>query len=80
MPFRDIAGVIGRRLNVPVISKSPEEAQEHFGWMGLFAGMNIAASGLRTRELLGWAPKHPGLIEDIDRPSYFESADASPAA
>jgi nucleoside-diphosphate-sugar epimerase len=78
--FRDIAGVIGRRLNIPVISKSPEEAQQHFGWMGLFAGTDIAASGRQTRELLGWEPKHPGLIEDIDRPSYFESANASTAA
>jgi nucleoside-diphosphate-sugar epimerase len=76
VPFRDIAGVIGRRLNVPVVSKSPEEAQEHFGWMGLFAGMDIAASGRQTRELLGWEPKHPGLIEDLDRPSYFEIVDA----
>jgi nucleoside-diphosphate-sugar epimerase len=73
VPFRDIAGVIGRRLHIPVVSKSPEEAQEHFGWMGLFAGIDIAASGQRTRELLGWEPKQPGLIEDIDRPSYFEA-------
>jgi nucleoside-diphosphate-sugar epimerase len=76
VPFRDIAGVIGRRLNIPVIGKSPEEAQEHFGWMGLFAGMDIAASARRTRELLGWEPKHPGLIEDIDRPGYFETTGA----
>ena len=74
--FRDIAGVIGRRLNVPVVSKTPEEAQEHFGWMSLFAGLDIAASGRQTQELLGWKPKHPGLIEDLDRPRYFETADA----
>ena len=81
VPFRDIAGVIGRRLNVPVVSKTPAEAQEHFGWMGVFAGMDIAASGRRTRELLGWEPKQPGLIEDIDLPSYFADAkDARTAA
>ncbi len=74
--FRYIAGVIGRRLNLPVVSKTPEEAQEHFGWMGLFAGMDIAASGARTRELLGWEPQQPGLLDDLDQPSYFESADA----
>ncbi|MBV8708553.1 MAG: SDR family oxidoreductase [Acidobacteriaceae bacterium] len=73
VPFRDIAGVIGRRLNVPVMSKTPEEAQDHFGWFALFAAADLAASSQRTRELLGWQPKQPGLIQDIDQPSYFES-------
>jgi nucleoside-diphosphate-sugar epimerase len=74
--FREIAEVIGRGLGVPVVSKTAEQAQEHFGWMGLFAGMDIAASALRTRESLGWKPKQPGLINDISRPNYFENADA----
>jgi nucleoside-diphosphate-sugar epimerase len=73
VPFRDIAGVIGRRLNVPVMSKTPDEAQEHFGWFAMFAAMDLAASSQRTRELLGWKPKQPALIQDIDRTSYFES-------
>ena len=73
VPFRDIADVIGRRLNVPVLSKTLEEAQEHFGWFALFAGADIAASSQRTQQLLGWKPKQPGLIVDIDRPAYFES-------
>jgi len=74
VPFRNIATVIGRRLNVPVVSKTPEQAQGHFGWFALFAGADIAASGNRTREVLGWEPKQPGLITDIDGSSYFESA------
>jgi hypothetical protein len=69
--FRDIAGVVGRRLNIPVVSKTPEEANAHFGWFGAFAGMDLAASGLRTRELLGWVPRQPGLIADIDQADYF---------
>jgi nucleoside-diphosphate-sugar epimerase len=72
VPFIDIAGVIGRRLNVPVVSKTPEEAKDHFGWFALFAGMDVAASSARTRALLGWEPKQPGLIPDIDRASYFK--------
>jgi len=64
--------VIGRRLNVPVVSKTPEEAKDHFGWFALFAGMDVAASSERTRALLGWEPKQPGLIPDIDRASYFK--------
>jgi nucleoside-diphosphate-sugar epimerase len=70
--FKDIAGVIGRRLNLPVVNKTPQEANEHFGWFALFAGMDVQASSQRTRELLEWEPKQPGLIADIDRAVYFE--------
>ncbi len=73
VPFRDIAGVIGRRLNVPVVSKAPEEAANHFGWFAQFAALDAAASSKWTRQQLGWQPKQPGLIPDIDRPSYFET-------
>jgi nucleoside-diphosphate-sugar epimerase len=73
VPFREIAGVIGRRLNVPVVSKSPEEAADHFGWFAHFAAIDNPASRQGTRELLGWQPEQPGLIPDLDRPSYFEA-------
>jgi nucleoside-diphosphate-sugar epimerase len=70
--FREIAEVIGRRLNLPVVSKSPEEAASHFGWFAHFAAIDCPASSQRTQELLGWQPRQPGLIADIDRPRYFE--------
>jgi hypothetical protein len=66
------AGVIGRRLNVPVVAKSREEAADHFGWFAPFAGMDVPTSSERTRVLLGWEPKQPGLIADIDQPGYFK--------
>jgi nucleoside-diphosphate-sugar epimerase len=71
VPFKAIAEVIGRRLNIPVVSKSSEEAAEHFGWFAMFAGIDAPTSSARTRSLLGWKPEQPGLIADIDHPAYF---------
>ena len=74
IPFRQIAEVIGRRLGLPVVSVSGEDAAAHFGWFLKFAGTDMAASSARTRERLGWTPTGPGLLEDIDQPAYFETA------
>ena len=71
VPFQEIASVIGRRLNVPIVSKTADEAVKHFGWLAHFAAIDNPTSSERTRELLGWQPKQPGLIRDIDRSSYF---------
>lgn len=71
IPFREIATVIGRRLGVPVVGLTAEEAAEHFGWFRMFIGMDAPTSSERTRVTLGWEPKGPGLIEDIDQPGYF---------
>jgi len=73
VPFKAIAEVIGRRLGVPVVSKSPEEAAAHFGWFAQFAGIDVPTSSARTRALLGWEPKEKGLIEDLDQPCYFDT-------
>ena len=73
VPTRKIAEVIGRRLNLPVVSKSPAEAAEHFGFLGYFFGADIPASSKLTSERLGWRPKQPGLIADLDHPRYFQA-------
>jgi nucleoside-diphosphate-sugar epimerase len=73
VPLREVAAVIGRRLNVPVVNKTPEEANDHFGWFAHFVAADIPGSSRWTRERFGWQPKQPGLISDIDRPSYFEA-------
>jgi nucleoside-diphosphate-sugar epimerase len=72
IPFRDIAQIIGKRLNIPVVSKSPEEAAKHFGWFAHFAGLDCPASSNLTQERLGWHPAQPGLIPDLDREQYFK--------
>jgi nucleoside-diphosphate-sugar epimerase len=71
VPFREIAEVIGRRLNVPVVSKSPDEAAQHFGWLAHFVGIDCPASSAQTQKQVGWRPKQPGLIPDIDHERYF---------
>ncbi|WP_234682729.1 SDR family oxidoreductase [Bradyrhizobium monzae] len=73
IPFKTIAEVIGKRLGVPVVSKSQDEAAEHFGWFAQFAGVDVPTSSAKTRALLGWAPKEKGLIEDLDQPYYFKA-------
>ena len=79
VPTREIAEVIGRHLNVPVVSKSREDAADHFGWIGLFFGMDGPASSAQTQERLGWRPVQPGLIADLNAEHYFEDiADVVP--
>lgn len=71
VPFRDIAGVIGKHLDVPVAGLSREDAQAHFGLFALFASIDVPASGELTRKRFGWHPGQPGLIADLDEGHYF---------
>src|ERR1700733_868396 len=74
VPTREIAEVIGRHLELPVVSIAPEDAAEHFGWMGAFFGVDAPASSVLTQERLGWNPVHIGLIADLDQGHYFQTA------
>jgi nucleoside-diphosphate-sugar epimerase len=71
VPTREIAEVIGKRLNIPIVSKSREQAADHFGWIGLFFAMDSPASSAITQERLGWHPTGPGLISDLEQMHYF---------
>ncbi len=73
VPFREIAEVIGHRLKVPVVSIGPQEAANHFAWFAHFGAMDVQASSQKTQEFLGWKPKQPGLIADLDREQYFKT-------
>jgi nucleoside-diphosphate-sugar epimerase len=70
--MREIAEVIGRGLKVPVVSLSQKEAQAHFGWLAMFAGFDMPASGVQTRQRLGWHPTGPGLIADLEQMRWRE--------
>ena len=79
VPTREIVEIIGRHLDLPVVSIAPEDAAEHFGWMGMFFAVDAPASSALTQERLGWRPTHPGLIEDLEQGYYFTQAQAAAA-
>jgi hypothetical protein len=68
--MREIAEVIGRGLKLPVVSLSPKEAPAHFGWLAMFAGFDMPASSVQTRQRTGWHPTGPGLIADLEQMPY----------
>ena len=70
---KEIAEIIGRRLSVPAVSKTPEEAAALFGFIGHVLGMNGQSSSERTREILGWSPTHVGLVADLEKGTYFDA-------
>ena len=71
--FREIAEVIGRRLNLPTRSITPEEAAAHFGAFAHFVGIDGPASSQWTQEQLGWRPEHCSLLADMEQGTYFNA-------
>lgn len=72
VPFKDIAAAIGKGLGLPVKALTTEQANQHFGWFALFAGLDCPASSQLTRQRLGWNPKHSTLLKDLEpSSSYF---------
>jgi nucleoside-diphosphate-sugar epimerase len=70
-PFREIATIIGRQLNVPVVSLSGDEIGAHFGWFAHFAQIDAPSSSAKTRQSLAWQPTEPTLLADLDSAAYF---------
>lgn len=71
VPVREFAEVIGRKLGIPVISVSPGDAADHFGFLGHLLQIDSRASSARTRAALGWEPTHPALLEDLEQDHYY---------
>jgi nucleoside-diphosphate-sugar epimerase len=71
VPFRDIAEVVGRKLDVPIKSITADEAPEHFGFLAPFAALDDATSSELTQKVLEWQPEHQGLLADLEEDHYF---------
>jgi nucleoside-diphosphate-sugar epimerase len=76
VPVREIAEAIGRGLKLPTMSLFAERAGEHFGALGLFAGLDLVASSALTRKRLDWRPTQTGLLDDLDHARDFEPENA----
>jgi nucleoside-diphosphate-sugar epimerase len=71
--MKSIAETIARGLGLPAVSLTPEEAATHFTspFMATAYGFDGPASSARTRELLGWSPNHPPLLDDLAHGDYL---------
>lgn len=69
--LRDIAGLIGTKLGLPVEAVAADTAAGHFGWIGNLVGVDAPASSDLTRELMDWRPSHPGLLDDMATGAFF---------
>lgn len=76
VPIREVAEVIGRHLDLPVVAIDPADAAEHFSFLATFIGLDAPASSAVTRQLLAWQPTHSGLTDDLDEGHYFVVAPA----
>ena len=74
VPTRTIAEVIGRHLDIPAVSIDPQDAADHFGWMGIFWAVDAPASSELTQHRLNWHPTGPSLIGDLEQGQYFQTA------
>ena len=66
-----IAEVIGRHLDLPVVSIAAEDAADHLGCFAPSAAIDNSASSARTRQLMDWKPEQPGLLADLDQGHCF---------
>jgi NAD(P)-dependent dehydrogenase (short-subunit alcohol dehydrogenase family) len=73
IPTRQIAEAIGRHLDLPVASLPAEKASEHFGFLGMFFGLDAPATAKLTRAELGWTPREPGLLAGLATDAYYQS-------
>ncbi len=78
VPFRQIADVMSRHLDVPTTSVTPADASQHFGHLGHFVSLDSPATAVVTREILDWEPTGPTLLEDLEQGHYFRPVRVPP--
>lgn len=71
VPMRSIVEIISRRLGLPLVVKSQDEAFAHFGFLGMFIGLDCPTSGDWTQATLDWNPTHPGLLDDLEHATVW---------
>jgi len=71
-PIRTLAEAVGQQLGVPAASIAAADAVTHFGWLGRLLGRNVTAAGAVARDLLGWEPRQPGLLAEVEAGYYFK--------
>lgn len=70
--MKAIAEAHGRGLKVPVVSIKDQDAEAHFGWLAVFAKMDMPSSSALTQQKLNWRPVGPDLITDLDGMDYTQ--------
>ncbi|MEV5652445.1 SDR family oxidoreductase [Nocardia sp. NPDC052254] len=80
VPFKTIAETIARGLDLPAVSLTTSEAATHFPSpsMAVFYGADVPVSSAHTRELLGWSPTRPTLLDDIEHGDYLAASPSRP--
>ncbi|GAA3563771.1 SDR family oxidoreductase [Amycolatopsis ultiminotia] len=71
--IKSVAEQIARTLDIPTVSLNLEQAAEHLGnpFLAKFFSLDVPVSSEHTQALLGWAPKHATLLEDLATGDYF---------
>jgi nucleoside-diphosphate-sugar epimerase len=65
IPFKTIAEAVSKKLNLPTVSISRNEATAHFGFLGAIVSADLPRTNAATRDLLNWQPTHLSLLGDL---------------
>jgi nucleoside-diphosphate-sugar epimerase len=76
IPFRSIADMIGRKLDVPLLGLAAQDSAKQFGFLAPFIMADNPASSDLTRAQLGWQPRERGLMADLEDGRYFATVPA----
>ncbi len=71
--MKAIAEAHGRGLKVPVVSIPRDQVEAHFGWLAMFANLDMPSTSAITQKKLNWKPTGPGLIADLDGMDYSQA-------